>query len=122
MQLVVEAGKRRLARQLFKAACSSFDGVEIYLSAESSYVRAYGIQFGFRSLPVASYAKDLDSRGLNVAQEWWGKRLQPIARSVVEWARALREEPNRTSTAQVLEKLQLFEVDSTIRDPSVELT
>jgi hypothetical protein len=106
IQILVEAAKRRLGRELFEAASSSFPYMEIYLSAESSYARAYGIQFGFRSLPVGTYSEQLDSKGLNVAQEWWGRRLQPIARSVLDWARILRGE-HRDTSAAVLEKLKM---------------
>jgi hypothetical protein len=113
IQLLVEASKRRLARELYEAACSSFEDIDVYLSVDSSFVRAYGLQFGFRSLPVADYAKDLDSRGLNHAQEWWGRRLQPIARSVLEWARSLREEKDREiGSTQILGKLRLLEAQS----------
>lgn len=118
IQLVVQAAKRRLARQLFEAACSSFESTEVYLSAESTYIRAFGVQFGFRSLPVADYARDLNSRALNVTQEWWGRRLQPIACSALDWARTLKEERSDIGNAQILEKLKISDVQLSIRETS----
>jgi hypothetical protein len=84
--------RRSVAEVLHHAATDRMDGVEICLTSAFSYVTVFGLQFGFKELPVERFAADLTALGLHRPQQWRGRRLQPIARSVMDWARQVRYE------------------------------
>jgi hypothetical protein len=88
--------KRRIAEVLYRAAVERMDGVEVCLTSAFSYGTVFGVQFGFRELPVQRFAADLIALGLHRPQEWQGRRLQPIARSVMDWARQVRHEQRKS--------------------------
>jgi len=102
--LLIDAVKKRVARELLNAASNRMDGIEIHFGEEFTYAKAYGVQFSFKGLPVEGFVQDLSSRGLNSSQEWCGRRLQPIARSVLDWARQLRIERRDIGSAELVAK------------------